>query len=135
MGRKDQVRNNMEGFNSYNIKTTHRRGITDLKSIYAFHGASQGDDSEHNDIEVYKSGWFCVNPLFEDIDYLDSSEVIKRSAEIKKENDELVAKLKEEGTYGEEYSNEMNIHFKPIPMFDSPQSTLESYGILIPKGK
>ena len=109
----------MSEFKTYKLSGGYK-GITDLKSKYAFHGNSQGDDSATNDIEAFKSsqGWLSVSRGFEDIDYLNEDAVAKRSAEIEQENREYVEALKKSGEYGT-YLGDISLTIKVNPLFDT----------------
>lgn len=120
----------MEGFKTYKVKGSNK-GISDLKSIYAFHGNSQGDESRTNDVERFKNseGWLSVSTYFKDIDYLNQEEVNKLSFEIEKENDKYIESLHKSGEYGD-YNGDIELSIKENPMYDSPRrpgKSLESY--------
>jgi hypothetical protein len=98
------------------------RGIDDLKSLFAFHGNSQGDETRTNDIEVFKSseGWLSFT-----FDCELSEEAIQKEVEVrKKANEEYVQVLKEQGKYEEEYIVEVTIQENPV--FDKPSAVSES---------
>lgn len=98
-----------------------RRGVDDLKSLFAFHGNSQGDESCTNDIEVYKAskGWMTFT-----FDCDLTEEAIQAEIETrKKANEEYVKSLKESGKYEEEYT--VKIQFNDHPMFDRVDDTKE----------
>ena len=119
-------------FRTYKMNGGYK-GKDDLKSPYAFHGNSQGDDSRSNDINDYigSQGWMYVSSHFNDIDYLNQEEVNKRSLEIQKENDEYIKSLKQSGEYGK-YAGDIHITMKYMPLYDDPQpriynKPMESY--------
>ena len=96
----------------------YKRGVHDLKSLFAFHGNSQGDDSQHNDIQRYKDsmGWnsFCFACG------LTEEEIAKEIETRRAWNEAYVARLREEGRYEEEYF--ITVRIKHNPIFDSPQN-------------
>lgn len=98
----------------YHIKL--RRGIDDLKSLFAFRGNSQGDESKSNSIEEYKAskGWLSFMFDCELTDEAIAAEIEKR----KLWNDNYLNELHTNGTYGEEY--EIGIDFRYNPVFDTP---------------
>ena len=106
-----------------------RRGIDDLKGVYAFTGNSQGDHSASNSIEDYlaSKGWmsfmFDCPMTEEDI----AAEVEKRKAW----NENYIRELHEQGRYGEGYTTTLEMVHNPIldnPLLGSPaESPLESY--------
>lgn len=98
------------------------KGITDLKSIYAFHGASQGDESQSNNVKTFKQmdGWWHVSFYFKDIDYLNQEEVNKRSNEIKLENDKYIQSLKDSVEYGKS-DGHIKVTFVENPLLDRPK--------------
>jgi len=104
------------------IKTyscTRKLGIDDLLSEYAFVGNSQGDETRTNSIEEYKNsgGWLSYAFSVELTDESIQKEVNKRKAA----NELYVAKLKEEGKYGEDF--EWAIQVKENLLFDSSHSS------------
>ncbi len=48
---------------TYKISADYIKGISDLKSEYAFHGNSQGDDSKTNSVDEFigSGGWKSVS--------------------------------------------------------------------------
>lgn len=112
------------GMEKYEIKFKH--GIHDLKSEYAFHGNSQGDESVSNSIATYQAsqGWMSFMfdcPMTEEAIAI---EVAKNKAW----NKEYIQKLKDEGRFGEEYTITMSVQEHPLfdtPKHESPPS--ESY--------
>lgn len=103
----------------YKVQGTYK-GINDLKSIYAFHGNSQGDTSVSNDIDVYKSsnGWMCISKYFKDIDCSNQEEINKRSLKLKKENDKYIAQCHKNNTYGE-YNGDITFKIMANPLMDN----------------
>lgn len=99
-----------------------RRGIDDLKSLFAFHGNSQGDESATNSIVTYvqAKGWLSFT-----FDCELTEEAIQAEIEVRrKANEEYVRVLKETGKYGEEYNVQINIQDNPA--FDKPHNVTES---------
>ena len=84
-----------ENFTEY-IGPKRRLGIDDLRSEFAFHGNSQGDDSVSNSVDTFVSqkGWMSVNCWYKDIDYLNQDEVDKKVLEIKQFNADRIEQLK-----------------------------------------
>lgn len=93
------------------------KGIDDLKSLYAFVGNSQGDETRTNSIEDYKNseGWLSYQfnvPLTE--------QDIFKEIEIRNAwNIEYINKLKKTNEYGEEY-------FISLLMQDNPDFDIVS---------
>ena len=121
-----------DGYAEYKILVNCIKGVSDLKSEYAFHGNSQGDDSATNSVEEFiaSGGWKSVSSNFKDIDYLNQSEVDKRSLEIRTENQQRILELKRNGEYGKRVENEISLSIKTFPKFDSAKihnTTLDSY--------
>lgn len=105
--------------NTYTFKG--KKGIDDLQNIYAWRGNSQGDESYTNLISVglASDGWMSYH--FKDIPINDQDAINQESARRKKANDDYIAKLKEEGKYGEEFT--VTFHVKPNAIFDHPMNT------------
>jgi hypothetical protein len=118
----------MSDIRTYKMPGSYK-GISDLSSIYAFHGNSQGYDSCSNDVNDFigSQGWMSVSHGFKDIDYLNQDEVNKRSLEIQKENDEYIKSLYKSGQYGE-YNGDINLSLKYMPLYDDP-SPIHSKGV------
>lgn len=110
-------------FNTYNFK--YKRGIDDLRNVYAWHGNSQGDESATNDIEEAKSRGSWMSYMFGDIDPTDQNAINLESERRRKENDAYIAKLKLEGRFGEEYT--VTMHVKHNPIFDTPPFNKKVY--------
>jgi hypothetical protein len=110
----------MEGFKTYKLQGTYK-GISDLKSIYAFHGNSQGDDSVTNDVEDYKNsaGWMSVSEGFKNTDIHSQTAVDERSSEIEEENKLYIEYLHKIGEYGK-YNGDFLLTIKENPMHDAP---------------
>lgn len=110
-------------------KMTCRKGIDDLKSLFAFHGNSQGDTMATNDIEVYKDskGWMSFTFDCELTQKAIAEEVLKRQ----RWNAEHIAQLQASGEYGQEY--EITVKFAELT-FDKPsivqESPLSSYKMI-----
>ena len=117
---------------TYSLKK--KRGVDDLISEYAFHGNSQGDETQTNSIEAYKAsqGWLSFGFTCELTD-----EAIQKEVAIRKEqNEKYIQELKDSGRYLEEY--EISISLAPNPIFDEPPSNkypelrpMESYKFLL----
>lgn len=100
-----------------------KKGINDLKSIYAFHGNSQGDTSVSNNIEDYKNskGWMSFH-----FDCELTEEAIIKESNIRKEwNESYIKELQSNGTYGEVYHLEVSIDNHPL--LDDPNKPLLFY--------
>jgi hypothetical protein len=112
-----------------------RKGIDDLKSIYAFHGNSQGDNSISNSIETYKAsqGWMSYSSTFEaaGINIDDQEAINKYSEELRKQNEKYIEELKLTGEYG--YPTEgISLTLKHFPLYDdnnydTTDKPIESY--------
>ena len=123
---------NKEGYVTYKISADYIKGISDLKSEYAFHGNSQGDDSKTNSVDEFigSGGWKSVSSNFKDIDYLNQKEVDKRVLDIRTKNQQRILELKRNGEYGERVENEISLSLIPCSEFDSYKihsTTLDSY--------
>jgi len=111
-------------FTEYKFK--QRRGIDDLWSLYAFHGNSQGDESQSNDIADFTAakGWMSYTFDVEMTPEAIAKEVARRRAD----NENYIRNLYRQGKYGEEF--EVILSLMPIPELDEPKivtSPLESY--------
>ena len=94
----------------YKLKS--RKGIDDLKGIYAFVGNSQGDNNSTNDLNVYlmSDGWLSF--VF---DCELTQEAINKESEKRiKENEEYIESLKKEGKYGKEYEITLNVEHNSL---------------------
>lgn len=108
----------MEGFQEFKLK--RKKGIDDLKCLFAFSGNSQGDESQTNNIQEYKSsgGWLSFN-----FDCELTEEAINKEIEIRKNwNEKYIQELKEKGQYNEEY--EITINFKSCSELDNTNINL-----------
>lgn len=96
-------------------KFKQRKGIDDLKSLYAFKSSSQGDDFFSNSIEDYKNSKGYMSFVFncELTPEVINKEIVKRALA----NEEYLKELFTSGEYGKEY--EISIHFKENPIFDN----------------
>ena len=96
-----------------------RLGIDDLKSVYAFHGNSQGDETRTNDVGVFhkSGGWLSINPFFKNVDCASQEAVDKMSFKISCENLKYIEKLKSDGRYGE-YTDGVKIFVQHDPLYD-----------------
>lgn len=114
----------------YKFKT--RKGIDDLKSLYAFSGNSQGDETKTNDIQQYldSKGWLSFN-----FDCELSSEAILDEIKRREEwNNNYIKELMQKGEYGKEQENILSIEYNPL--FDNEHfvvvnKPLENYQFLI----
>lgn len=109
----------MDNLTTYKFIT--RKGIDDLKSLYAFHGSSQGDHTRTNSIQEFKDaqGWLHFT-----FDCEMTEEAIK--AEIKRRdlwNNDYLKRLRDSGEYGKE--QEQTISFQHNPAFDLPLKPLD----------
>lgn len=107
-----EVKDKVKEYTKYILK--QKKGIDDLKSLYAFHGNSQGDESASNDIERYKDskGWMSFTFDCDLTKEAIAEEVLKRD----EWNKAYIADLKEKGEYGQEF--ELTIAVQPNPLFD-----------------
>lgn len=97
-----------------------KAGIDDLKSLFAFHGNSQGDRTVTNSIDDFNNSKGWLSFLF---DCELTEEAIAK--EIKRRirwNNNYIKKLKREGSFGKEYENVLEIVKHPI--FDEPINNL-----------
>lgn len=102
---------NDNSFTSFTLKK--KRGIDDLKGLYAFVGSwGQGDHYYSNDCSEHHPSYvefvFDCAKTQEEVD----KEVLRR----KSENEQYISELKKQNRYGEEY--EIGITFKKHPLFD-----------------
>ena len=97
-------------------KITGRKGINDLKSLYAFVGNSQGDSSASNSIEEYQAakGWMIFVFDCELTQEAIEEEIQKR----KSWNETYIKELKETGEYGKVYF--INVQVELDPIYDAP---------------
>jgi hypothetical protein len=111
-------------------KFKQRYGIDDLKSLFAFHGNSQGDETRTNSIELYKlsEGWLSFvfdcelteEAIFNEIE----SRVIY--------NNNYISKLKESGKYGIEYEVIVNLQENPLLDNNYPiKQPIDSYKMIL----
>ena len=107
---------------------TRKYGIDDLKSEYAFHGNSQGDQSVSNDINVYSNSGGWMSYIFKDIP-LNQKLIDKEVLNRRKYNENYIKQLKREGKFGKDYKQILSIQSDPI--YDSkveyPKTPCESY--------
>lgn len=108
-----------------------KKGIDDLKSIYAFHSSSQGDESASNSVNEYlgSGDWKYVPDHFKDIDYTDQEAVNKRSKELAVENEKYIESLKYSDSFGDSYRVEVTtVAHKEFDKPEKPiKDNLESY--------
>ena len=97
-------------------KITGRKGINDLKSLYAFVGNSQGDSSASNSIEEYQAAKGWMSFVF---DCELTQEAIEEEIQKRKSwNDAYIKELKETGEYGKVYF--INVQVELDPIYDAP---------------
>ena len=97
-------------------KITGRKGIDDLKSLYAFVGNSQGDSSASNSIEEYQAAKGWMSFVF---DCNLTQEAIEEEIQNRKSwNDAYIKELKETEEYGKVYF--INIQVELDPIYDAP---------------
>jgi hypothetical protein len=112
------------------FKFKFKRGIHDLKSLYAFHATTQGDEYATNSIQEYESskGWLAYTFSVPMTDEAIQAEVEARRLF----NESYIQQLHSEGRFGEEY--EVAITATPNPIFDTPKATpdypLSSYRLI-----
>lgn len=113
-------------------KFKRRKGIDDLKSLFAFHGNSQGDETRTNDIQQYldSEGWLSFDFDCE----LSSKAILDEIKKRKKWNNSYIEELIEKGEYGKEQEHVLSVDYNPL--FDNNNNTtldypLESYKFLI----
>ena len=105
----------------YKIKC--KKGIDDLKSIYAFHGNSQGDDSVSNKLEDYinSKGWMSFGFDCE----LTQEAIDKESKERAIWNENYINELQKSGEYLKEY--EISLKFNHNSDFDNINKNIKYY--------
>ena len=97
-------------------KITGRKGINDLKSLYAFVGNSQGDSSASNSIEEYQAAKGWMSFVF---DCELTQEAIEEEIQKRKSwNETYIKELKETGEYGKVYF--INVQVELDPIYDAP---------------
>ena len=114
-----------------------RKGVDDLKSIYAFHGTSQGNTGGFNTAgaSLNSNGWIVFSEDFKNkgIDPSDQKAIDKYSKEIAAENDKYITQLHKEGKYGEEYEVSIKLVYNPLydapSLFSDEEFPLENYSI------
>jgi hypothetical protein len=89
-----------------------KKGIDDLKGLYAFVGNSQGDTNCSNSITDYLSsqGWMSFVFDCELTDQAIQEEILKRKAW----NEQYIQDLKESNEYGQEVEYSMNIEHNSL---------------------
>ena len=97
-------------------KISGRKGINDLKSLYAFVGNSQGDSSASNSIEEYQAAKGWMSFVF-DCEF--TQEAIEEEIQKRKSwNETYIKELKETGEYGKVYF--INVQVELDPIYDAP---------------
>ena len=117
--------------NHYKIKG--RKGIDDLKPLYAFQSAEQGSNYQTNSISEYENSKGWLIPIFKD---LTQEGIAKQIVENSQWNLIYVTGLLKTNTFGEEY--EINMFMQPNELLDSPvpdtlskpKSSLTSYKMI-----
>lgn len=111
-------------------KLKGRCGIDDLKSLFAFHGGSQGDETKTNSIKLYKfsEGW--LNFIF---DCELTEEAIFNEIEKRHNyNNDYIAELKKNGKYGTEYKISINLQENPLLDSNYPlNQPIDSYKMIL----
>jgi hypothetical protein len=105
-----------------------RKGIDDLKSLYAFHGNSQGDESRTNSIAEYKASKGWLSFVFDDCELTEEA-IKERIQQNHLANEQYIEKLKADGQYGEIDSLRIKVAYNPhfdMPLRHTP-SSLSSY--------
>jgi len=104
-------------------KVKYRKGIDDLKSLYAFHGNSQGDESQTNDIQTFldSKGWMSF--IF-DCEMTEGA-ILQQAMENHLWNNLYIQELKAKGEYGIE--DDYSIHVQHNPLFDVPKPLISSF--------
>jgi hypothetical protein len=107
----------------YTIKG--KRGIDDLKGIYAFVGNSQGDTSESNEISDYiaSRGWMSF--IFDGIDITNQEAIYQESGRRLKDNLDYIEGLHREGRFGEEFESTISLVHNPL--YDEPSDFAKGF--------
>lgn len=95
-------------------KLEMKKGLDDLKPIYAFRGNSQGDKSATNSINTYKNSGGWMSFIFDCP--LEQAAIDKQVEKNRLWNDNYIKELQKEGRYLEEY--EISIELVHNPLFD-----------------
>lgn len=99
------------------ITIKHRKGIDDLKGLFAYIGNSQGDTSHSNELNADKASEGWMSFVF---DCPQTQEAIDQEVERRKSHNEAyIAELKASGQYGQEYDTK--ISFVKHPIFDNQE--------------
>ena len=113
---------------------TRKYGIDDLKSEYAFHGNSQGDESVSNDVNTYNSSGGWMSYIFKDIP-LVQKEIDKEVLRRKEYNNNYIKDLKASGKYGKDYDQIFKVQSDPLydksNLKQSNNKSTESYRMII----
>jgi hypothetical protein len=108
-----------------------RKGIDDLKSLYAFHGNSQGDESRTNSIQEYKDSKGWLSFVFDGCELTDEA-IKERIKQNHTANTQYIEKLKADGQFGDIESFGITLQYNPH--FDAPllrtSSQLSNYRML-----
>lgn len=118
------------GYSKRIYEITGRKGINDLKSLFAFIGNSQGDDSVSNNIQEYLDarGWMS---------FIFKCDLNKKAIESEIQNRKLwnenyIKDLKEKGEYGKIYIVNCEVeldHLYDAPIKETPLT--ESFKMVI----
>lgn len=115
----------------YNYIRKVRKGIDDLLNVYAFHGASQGDETRTNSLQEYKDSEGWLIPAFHIEGELTQKNIDKEVELRRKLNDKYIKKLKISGEYGKIIENKITIDIEDDEIFDKKQTifskSCESY--------
>ena len=107
-----------------------KKGIDDLKGLYAFVGNSQGDTRCSNLISDYiaSEGWMSFVFDCELTDEAIQQEIVKR----KSWNEQYIQELKESNEYGQEVEYSMGIEHNPLfdKSLDDKEYPLSSYSFI-----
>lgn len=107
-----------------------RKGIDDLKSLSAFHGNTQGDDTNTNSIEDYNNSGGYLSFTFDC--EMTPEAIAQEIAERKKYNENYITELKEIDEYGKEAEVLLNMEYDDI--FDKKEiitPSTSSYKMII----
>lgn len=102
-------------------KLKYRKGIDDLRTLYAFHGNSQGDTHRTNSIQEYidSKGWLSF--VFDC--KLDDYAIAQRVKANHLSNLRYIEQLEKEGKFGE--IAELSINIQHNPVFDDPNTVTQ----------
>lgn len=102
----------------YKIHHKIKLGINDLISTYAFHGASQGDETRTNSLEDYnKSDGWLIN-TFKIDGKLTQEKIDKEVNKRIKQNEDYINQLKSQNKYGDTYEYDSIIKLEDDKIFN-----------------